>query len=160
MEEYTTYTRRVIGKARKMNKELFTIGEYQALKKKMDAARMKVNLRCSVGLLLGVIDEHGLLKPGEVLVGNGQVEGPVWICRSPCTAPGDIQRAYAVARQRQDVFTQLGDVLVFPAKGDRPLADQLTGGDLDGDEYYVIVSVVEIIAFSYDTPVVISLFSS
>jgi RNA-dependent RNA polymerase len=29
-------------------------------------------------------------------------------------------------------------VLVFSAKGDRPLGDMLGGGDLDGDEYFVV----------------------
>jgi hypothetical protein len=89
----------------------------------MTKAKTKVNLRCSLVLMLGVIDEHGILDEGEVLVGNGAVQGAVLICRSPCSVPGDIQRAYAVAGQSK--FSRLKDVVVFSAKGERPLPDKL-----------------------------------
>eukprot|EP00977_Amphora_coffeiformis_P013898 scaffold3784_cov174-Amphora_coffeaeformis.AAC.3 len=105
LEEYMRYTQRVIARAKKYSGEKFTVQEYQAIMKKMNAARAK---------------------------------GPVWICRSPCTAPGDIQRAYAMPRRRKEPFTVLDDVLIFSARGERPLPDMLAGGDLDGDEYYVI----------------------
>ena len=141
LEEFMRYARRVITKGKKDTGKKFTAEEYQAIKKKMIAARDKVNLRCSVVLMLGVLDEHDVLGPNQVLVGNGLVQGPVLICRSPCTAPGDIQRAYAVSRKSREPFTNLDGVLVFSAQGDRPLPDMLAGGDLDGDEYYVIVSV-------------------
>lgn len=139
MTEIMRYTFRVINKAKKYNGQRFTPQEYQGIKKRMIAAKAKVNLRCAVTLMQGVLDEHGILNPGEVLVGNGLVEGPVWICRSPCTAPGEIQRAYAIPRRLGVPYSYLEDVLVFSARGNRPLADMLAGGDLDGDEFYVIV---------------------
>jgi hypothetical protein len=89
----------------------------------MAKAKTKVNLRCSLVLMLGVVDEHGLLEEGEVMVGNGAVQGAVLICRSPCNVPGDIQRAYAVAGKKK--FSFLKSVLIFSAKGERPLPDML-----------------------------------
>lgn len=139
-----------------------TIVFTQQLRKLMMKAKTKVNLRCSLVLMLGVLDEHNLLDEGEVLVGNGSVQGAVLICRSPCNVPGDIQRAYAVTGKSK--LSHLKDVLVFSAKGERPLPDKLgkasffnsashcvrllcspcictfceAGGDLDGDEFYII----------------------
>lgn len=52
--------------------------------------------------------------------------------------PGDIQKVRAVPRKNFTPFTFLDEVLVFSAKGDRPLGDMLGGGDLDGDEYFVV----------------------
>ena len=49
--------------------------EFNGLKKTMVAARTKVNLRCAVTLMLGVVDEYGSLKKGEVSVGNGLIQG-------------------------------------------------------------------------------------
>jgi hypothetical protein len=66
------------------------------------------------------------------------VQGAVLICRSPCNMPGDIQKAYAVQGRTGQPFEYLKNTLVFSAKGARPLTDQLSGGDLDGDEYYII----------------------
>jgi len=88
---------------------------------------------------MGVIDEHDILEENQVLVGNGSIRGKVLICRSPCYDPGDIQIAEAVSKQDLPFYNSLNNSLVFSAKGNRPLADMLAGGDLDGDEFYVIV---------------------
>jgi RNA-dependent RNA polymerase len=87
-------------------------------------------------MMFGVIDEHGILEEGQVLVGNGSVTGPVLISRSPCLMPGDIQKAQAVAQQERfaETYSRMTNVIVFSAKGQRPLADKLGGGDLDGDQ--------------------------
>ena len=55
--------------------------------------------------------------------------------------PGDIQRVRAVARKGLDnhaTYSFLDDVIVFSAKGERPLQDCLGGGDLDGDEVSIV----------------------
>ena len=133
------YIEKYAKNGRKLNKERFSVQECYDLKNMMIKAKTKMNLRTNLTLMQGVIDEHNLLREGEVLVGNGRVQGSVLICRSPCNLPGDIQSAYAV--QGMNRYTHLKDVLVFSSEGDRPLADMLAGGDLDGDEYYVIVSM-------------------
>ena len=51
--------------------------------------------------------------------------------------PGDIQKATAVARKPGTQFEYLDQVIVFSAKGKRPMPDMLGGGDLDGDKYFV-----------------------
>ena len=51
--------------------------------------------------------------------------------------PGDIQKATAVARKPGKQFEYLDQVIVFSAKGKRPMPDMLGGGDLDGDKYFV-----------------------
>jgi hypothetical protein len=100
--------------------------------------KKKRNLKCpKLALLLGVLDEHNFLNEGEVLVGNGRIVGDVLIARSPCNHPGDVQHARAVRRNARFQDAHSGS-LVFSARGERPLPDMLAGGDLDGDEFYVI----------------------
>ncbi|CAB4416419.1 unnamed protein product [Rhizophagus irregularis] len=106
-------------------------------------------------LLLGVIDESGILEEGEIFIqtstivsehqtfdsANNKVqrEHKVWtgqamITRNPCLHPGDIRKVQAV-----DVpeLSHLRNCVVFSQKGDRPLPNLLSGGDLDGDEFFV-----------------------
>ena len=47
------------------------------------------------------------------------------ILRSPCMFPGDIQKATAVDGKPGQAFAFLDEVIVFSARGDRPLADKL-----------------------------------
>ena len=95
----------------------------------------------------GVLDEHSLLREeNEVIVCGGDIHGPVLVARSPCNHPGDVQKAIALSRttlmqrvkQHYHESLFLDDVIVFSAQGQRPLPDKLAGGDLDGDEFYVI----------------------
>jgi len=71
--------------------------------------------------------------------------------------PGDIQKVRAVPRKNFAPFIFLDEVLVFSAKGDRPLGDMLGGGDLDGDEYVVVYEpqIVDVVittkAHNYNT---------
>ena len=48
--------------------------------------------------------------------------------------PGDIQKVKALPAKHSSPFVFMDNVLIFSAKGDRPLQDKLAGGDLDGDE--------------------------
>ena len=92
-----------------------------------------------------------LRAENEVIVCGGAIHGPVLVARSPCNHPGDLQKAIALSRPAlMQRINQLGvgslhqesmfldDVIVFSAVGQRPLPDMLAGGDLDGDEFYVI----------------------
>ncbi|KAJ3041241.1 hypothetical protein HK097_002362 [Rhizophlyctis rosea] len=104
--------------------------------------------------LLGVMDETGTLKEDEIFVqvkkpetgfeikladveGTEEkmiVKGKVVILRAPCLHPGDVRTAMAV-----DVceLRHLENVVVFSQFGDRPLPNKLSGGDLDGDVFFV-----------------------
>lgn len=63
------------------------------------------------------------------------VTGLCVIGRNPSLHAGDMRLVEAVDNPR---LHHLRDVVVFPSKGDRPLPSMLSGGDLDGDDYFVI----------------------
>ncbi|CAN8077242.1 unnamed protein product [Agarophyton chilense] len=91
---------------------------------------------------IGVLDELGVLKPGEIFCqfrdpsyGKVVATGQVTVGRSPCLHPGDIQPANAV---QCESLRHMVDVIVFPRTGRRPLPSMLGGGDLDGDIFFCI----------------------
>jgi len=93
-------------------------------------------------LLLGVADHSQVLEENQVFIkvrlkdaGLINITGPVAICRNPCLHPGDFRVLTAV---NEPSLKHLVDVLVFPTKGNRPHADKIAGGDLDGDMFTVI----------------------
>ncbi|KAI2472322.1 RdRP-domain-containing protein [Annulohypoxylon bovei var. microspora] len=74
------------------------------------------------------------VKPGEA----GEYTVITGICmlgRNPSLHPGDIRVVEAV-----DVpaLRHLRDVVVFPAVGDRDIPSMCSGGDLDGDDFFVV----------------------
>ncbi|KAL8732802.1 MAG: hypothetical protein Q9181_003829 [Wetmoreana brouardii] len=94
-------------------------------------------------LLFGVCDPFGVLREGECSVrvtsdGDGvpkTVVGiEVLVTRNPCLHPGDLQKFKAV---QHDSLSHLIDCIVFPTRGRRPSADLMSGGDLDGDKFFV-----------------------
>jgi hypothetical protein len=130
------YIQRVVKHGRKQNGRSFSPYEFEELRRMMVESKTRVNLQCDALLMYGVIDEHGILEEGQVLVSNGTIQGPVLISRSPCLMPGDIQKVIAIPGI--NAYSELNDVVVFSSKGSRPLADCLGGGDLDGDQFYII----------------------
>lgn len=96
-------------------------------------------------ILMGVLDETGTLEYGEVyahIVENDfdyEVEGRVLIFRNPCVLPSDIRVLNAI---KSDSTLRLKDLytncLVLPSQGPNSHANECSGGDLDGDLYYVI----------------------
>ena len=88
-------------------------------------------------VLMGVVDESGELAEGQVychVSGQGTIEGTVLVAKNPCMHPGDLRVLEAV---RCEALASLKDVLVFPRRGCRPIADMCSGSDLDGDLYFV-----------------------
>ncbi|KAJ5317803.1 hypothetical protein PENANT_c004G02203 [Penicillium antarcticum] len=95
-----------------------------------------------------IADPYGVLNAGEVHFGfsnnwrdpQGQFEDnllegvDVLVGRLPAHYPSDIQRRKAVWKPELRHFK---DVIVFPTKGDIPLAHMLSGGDYDGDTPWV-----------------------
>lgn len=99
-------------------------------------------------MLIGVMDEHGVLEHGEIFIrihgpeqeraGSGPqvvVRDAVAVGRNPSLHAGDIRTLKAVDRP---ALRDLVNVVVFPAKGPRPHQESMSGGDLDGDEYFLI----------------------
>ena len=103
--------------------------------------------------LMGVIDETRTLKHNEVFVRIIKpfskkeeqdliLEGEVYVTKNPCLHPGDIKLLKAV--NNEVVYKNLShmiNVIVFSSLEDendkRPIQNQISGGDLDGDIYYV-----------------------
>ncbi|KAH7162123.1 RNA dependent RNA polymerase-domain-containing protein [Dactylonectria estremocensis] len=93
-----------------------------------------------------VVDFTGTLEEGEVHLAFSSkfqvneesdtlLDGiDVLVARSPAHFVSDIQKVKAVFKPG---LKRLKDVIVFPSKGDSPLADMLSGGDYDGDQAWV-----------------------
>lgn len=109
------------------------------------------NQRCKILIpksrfLFGVCDPtssnttDGVLKPGTCLVritlpsdgkARSVINTEVLVTKNPCLHPGDLQKFRAVEVPQ---LAHLADCIVFPTCGERPSADLMTGGDLDGDK--------------------------
>ncbi|ROT34698.1 RdRP-domain-containing protein [Sodiomyces alkalinus F11] len=63
------------------------------------------------------------------------VEGVCIVGRNPSLHPGDIRVVQAVDCP---VLHHLKNVVVFPSTGDKDVPSMLSGGDLDGDDFFVI----------------------
>ncbi|KAH0985407.1 hypothetical protein GBA52_012584 [Prunus armeniaca] len=109
--------------------------------------------------MMGCLDETGTLEYGQVFVqcsphGSQQlhdtsshifsgssssdssfiVEGKVVVAKNPCLHPGDVRVLMAV---NVPALHHMVDCVVFPQKGERPHPHECSGGDLDGDFYWV-----------------------
>jgi RNA-dependent RNA polymerase len=116
--------------------------------KKVDALEKKMKIPIKKArYLIGVIDESGTLCENEVFVNIKQspLNRRVIVTRNPCRHPGgnhsngkkltkDVRVLEAVDRLE---LSHLRDCIVFPRVGQRPLMDMMSGGDLDGDMYFV-----------------------
>ncbi|KAL2257485.1 hypothetical protein VTK26DRAFT_109 [Humicola hyalothermophila] len=110
--------------------------------------------------VLGCVDETGTLRghseltEGKQRVERGQlpqiflqvpdtkdrgiykvITGLCIVGRNPSLHPGDIRVVEAVDVPQ---LRHLRDVVVFPLVGDRDIPSMLSGGDLDGDDFFVI----------------------
>ncbi|RDA82891.1 hypothetical protein CP532_4354 [Ophiocordyceps camponoti-leonardi (nom. inval.)] len=63
------------------------------------------------------------------------IKGVCIVGRNPSLHPGDIRVVEAVDVPQ---LRHLRDEIVFPSTGDRPLPNMLSGGDLDGDDFFCI----------------------
>lgn len=109
-------------------------------------------------VLVGCLDESGTLEYGQVYAritmtktelecGNQAffqrvdettsiLRGKVVVTKNPCLHPGDVRVLEAVCNVRLQE-DNLVDCLVFPQKGVRPHPNECSGGDLDGDLYFI-----------------------
>ncbi|KAL4784135.1 RNA dependent RNA polymerase-domain-containing protein [Aspergillus varians] len=117
--------------------------EYKKMINKREAQKCRILVPES-RLLFGVCDPREILEEGECFIrvtddSNGgfpiTISGcEVLVTRNPCLHPGDLRKLRAVDRPQ---LSHLKDCVVFSVKGDRPAADQMSGGDLDGDTFFV-----------------------
>ena len=61
--------------------------------------------------------------------------GSIIVTKNPCLWPGDFRRLTAVHNKKLEEC--MCDVIVFPMKGKRPHPNEISGSDLDGDQYWV-----------------------
>ncbi|XP_062149198.1 probable RNA-dependent RNA polymerase 5 isoform X1 [Alnus glutinosa] len=90
--------------------------------------------------LMGTADPTGILESDEVCVilDKGQISGKVLVYRNPGLHFGDIHVLKATYVEALESF--IGNAkyaIFFPCKGPRSLADEIAGGDFDGDMYWV-----------------------
>ncbi|CAF1342905.1 unnamed protein product [Adineta steineri] len=106
--------------------------------------------------MFGIVDEYGVLENEQVFIQYSPmrqnklyfskeeeendiqprvITGKVIVTKNPCHHPGDLRVFDAVDHKK---LHDLVDVIVFPQKGPRPHPNQISGSDLDGDEYVVI----------------------
>ncbi|XP_062596258.1 uncharacterized protein LOC134257682 [Saccostrea cucullata] len=95
--------------------------------------------------MMGTSDETQSLKYGQVFIQYSKdlnhpqmdvqlVVGRVVVTKNPCFHPGDIRIFEAVCIPH---LSHMVDCIVFPQLGPRPHPDEMSGSDLDGDEYFV-----------------------
>ncbi|KAH8733141.1 RNA dependent RNA polymerase-domain-containing protein [Phaeosphaeriaceae sp. PMI808] len=122
--------------------------EYVRMINKRNEQRCRILIPKS-RLLFGICDPtakdgfSGRLREGECFVritqdGDGRaqtiINTEVLVTRNPCLHPGDLQKFKAIDIPE---FSHLTDCIVFSTKGQRPSADLMSGGDLDGDKFFV-----------------------
>lgn len=96
--------------------------------------------------LHGIMDETGFLEEGEIFctveVGGKDsviVQKNVVVTRSPALHPGDIQLANALHPPYGSPLLDLRNCVCFSQHGARDLPSKLSGGDLDGDLYQILI---------------------
>ena len=86
-----------------------------------------------------VPDPHGLLKEGEIFFQPFSksccIEGKVILCKFPAHFPGDVLICNAIKiKEWENVYY---NVIIVPTVGEKPLASQSSGGDYDGDRFFI-----------------------
>ncbi|CAF0755386.1 unnamed protein product [Adineta steineri] len=126
-----------------------------------ERTRLKLS-RNSARNMIGIVDEYGILEYGQVFIQYTELHGDILddelgsnndsssspqpektiildqqvvVTKNPCHHPGDVRIFQAVDVPR---LRHLKDVIVFPQRGKRPHPNEISGSDLDGDEYAVI----------------------
>ncbi|TVY46699.1 putative RNA-dependent RNA polymerase [Lachnellula occidentalis] len=95
--------------------------------------------------LHGLMDETGYLREGEIFCSVVEDGVPKYITgknliisRAPALHPGDVQLADGVMPPKGSPLHQIHNCICFSQHGARDLPSKLSGGDLDGDRYYIM----------------------
>ncbi|KAF2222551.1 RNA dependent RNA polymerase-domain-containing protein [Elsinoe ampelina] len=121
---------------------------FTILRKWLQDMVKKLKIRLNKTLMpYGIADHKRVLKPGEIFLAFSQpftdpdtdeswshLEGDVLVARHPAMRNSDVQRVRAVYKPE---LSHLRDVVVFPSRGQIPLAHKLQGGDYDGDTFWI-----------------------
>ncbi|KAK3366566.1 RNA dependent RNA polymerase-domain-containing protein, partial [Podospora didyma] len=115
--------------------------EHSKMIKNEDQQRCRILIRQS-RILFGVCDAWDVLQEGECHVCITHCDGQaralknaeVLVTRNPCLHPGDLQKFRVVYKPE---LAHMVDAIVFSTRGKRPAADLMSGGDLDGDTFFV-----------------------
>lgn len=122
---------------------------WELQKLRCDTLKTKMNIKVGrSAYIYMVVDFWGVLEENEVHVGfsskfRDELDGSsytlladcdVLVARSPAHFVSDVQKVRAVFKSE---LHALKDVIVFPSKGNIPLAEKLSGGDYDGDMAWV-----------------------
>lgn len=121
----------------------FFVGIYNTIKSyRLKTLREKCKIHDQYSArLIGIIDEWGLLNENEVYVQikiNDQLEeklGLMTVTKDPCGYWEDVQVLYRVENEffRKHFY----DVIIFPRTSIKPIQYLISGGDLDGDVFFV-----------------------
>jgi len=100
--------------------------------------------------VIGIMDEFGILEYGEAFlkIKNEKIDlilnKKCAVTKCPCLHPGDIRllsfKKYDPKKPETKIYQMFEDyenVLIFPSKGKRPHPNEISGSDLDGDQYFV-----------------------
>ena len=98
----------------------------------------------------GIMDEYGVLGEGEAFLHIKRnnfdliLDKKCAVAKCPCYHPGDIRvlmfRKYNKndeSTKKFEILNKYENVIIFPSKGKRPHPNELSGSDLDGDDYFV-----------------------
>lgn len=95
--------------------------------------------------LHGLMDETGFLEEGQIFCAVIEDGLPHYIVgkhlivsRAPALHPGDVQLVEGVKPPLDSPLMLLSNCVCFSQKGARDLPSKLSGGDLDGDRYYIM----------------------
>ncbi|CAF2396824.1 unnamed protein product [Rotaria sp. Silwood2] len=140
-------------------RQLITTMCKHEIKRIQDKTRIQISQNSGRNMF-GIVDETATLQYGQVfcqytvlgterlddLTGrNGTrgynqeeikkvVVGKIVVTKNPCHHPGDLRTFEAVDVPK---LRHLVDCIVFPQLGERPHPNEISGSDLDGDEYAV-----------------------
>jgi RNA-dependent RNA polymerase len=90
--------------------------------------------------MMGTVDPTHSLKPNQVCIihENGQITGDVLVYRNPGLHFGDIHIMQATHVEGLESYVGHGKYAIFfPCVGSRSVADEIAGGDFDGDMYWI-----------------------
>lgn len=114
---------------------------------------LKAKARIYIGesaYVIGIMDEYGILEYGEAFLHIKRrnldliLNKNCTVAKCPCLHPGDIRvlsfKKYIpgeVETEKYKIFEKYENVIIFPQKGHRPHPNELSGSDLDGDNYFI-----------------------
>ena len=99
---------------------------------------------------IGIMDEYKILKYGEAYLHIKKddldiiLDQKCIVAKCPCVHPGDLRELIFKRYNETDkttekykIFNKYENVIIFPQLGSRPHPNEMSGSDLDGDQYFI-----------------------